>query len=393
MPDANLPNRSVLKGVPRVNFYRPGQKRCPEDVPLAACLRATLEHLGEGYGCRHLVQRRITHPSGCTYAYVLGASGLASALSWHATAWDPAGTSADVISEDPREPFRRAYAAVGYACEFVGNADIKHDPCYGATCLGNDAGEAEMRARMMHSIAVDERPVIAFGVVGPPAPALITGYDEGGDVLIGWSFFQDEAEFNQGVAFEPNGTYRKRDWYADTSGVILMEKKIEPPPAKEAIQSALDWMVQVSRTPRVHCRHNGLAAYTAWAKALLNDETFATQDPGALCMLQSIHSNCVGALAEFRWYGSIFLAQAAQEIPNSAAHLFAAASCYAEEHDLMWKVWGEMGGLGQGLDFAKRLADPDVRRRSAELIRQARALDETATEHMEQALAHPAQYG
>jgi len=125
----------------------------------------------------------------------------------------------------------------------------------------------------------------------------------------------------------------------------------------------------------------------------VDDETFDTDDIGALCGLQATHSMTVGMVAEHRWYGALFLAQAAEILPNSAAHLFAAASCYAREHDLMWKVWGEMGGLGQGPEQAKKLAEPAARRRSAELLRQAAALDENATEHMEQALANPAVYG
>ena len=50
--------RVVLDSVPRVGFYSEMQKhddskmRCPEDVPFPSCLRACLEHLGDGLGCR-----------------------------------------------------------------------------------------------------------------------------------------------------------------------------------------------------------------------------------------------------------------------------------------------------------------------------------------------------
>lgn len=40
-----------------------------------------------------------------------------------------------------------------------------------------------------------------------PQPALITSYDEGGGVLIGWSFFQDFPDFNAGLEFEPSGQF------------------------------------------------------------------------------------------------------------------------------------------------------------------------------------------
>ena len=53
--------RVVLEGVPRVGFYFDMQKhddskmRCPEDVPFPSCLRACLEFLDDGLGCRKIV--------------------------------------------------------------------------------------------------------------------------------------------------------------------------------------------------------------------------------------------------------------------------------------------------------------------------------------------------
>ncbi len=65
--------------------------------------------------------------------------------------------------------------------------------------------------------------MIAFGIVGPPEPVIITGFDEGGDVLTGWSFFQGFPPFNEGLEYEPGeegqpGYFRKRDWFKDAAG-------------------------------------------------------------------------------------------------------------------------------------------------------------------------------
>ena len=54
--------------------------------------------------------------------------------------------------------------SVGYGCEIV-----RKEP-------GRD-NEAVFRERIVASIAQARRPVIAFGVVGPPEAAIITGYD------------------------------------------------------------------------------------------------------------------------------------------------------------------------------------------------------------------------
>ena len=75
------------------------------------------------------------------------------------------------------------------------------------------------------NIAQARRPVIVFGVVGPPEAAIITGYDAGGDVLIGWSFFQGMPEFAAGLAFEPSGTFRKRDWFEHTESLVIIRRK------------------------------------------------------------------------------------------------------------------------------------------------------------------------
>jgi hypothetical protein len=74
--------------------------------------------------------------------------------------------------------------------------------------------------------------VLAFGPVGPPASAIITGYDEAGEVLIGWSFFQDIPEFNSGLEFEPTGEFRARQWMDYPPGfsfVVIGDSKERPP--------------------------------------------------------------------------------------------------------------------------------------------------------------------
>ena len=44
------------------------------------------------------------------------------------------------------------------------------------------------RGHIIESIRDRGRPVIAHGVIGPPEECIIAGYDEGGDVSVGWNF-------------------------------------------------------------------------------------------------------------------------------------------------------------------------------------------------------------
>jgi hypothetical protein len=241
--------------------------------------------------------------------------------------------------------------------------------------------------------------VLAYGVIGPPEMSIITGYDEGGDVLIGWSFFQNMPEFNAGVEFEPAGYFRKRDWYANTWGIVLVGERRDRPPKETRYGQALEWALTVMRTPSMYepklngeawkDRHNGHAAYEAWARHLLKDEEFVHSDDAALRQRFGVHDDAVGVVAEGRWYASLFLSQAALALPHCASKLLEAASHFAREHELMWQAWDQVGGIGRGEKQMRAFAKPEVRRRIVPIIHEARDLDLAAALCIEQALAMP----
>ncbi|MBT3378757.1 MAG: hypothetical protein HN742_03970 [Lentisphaerae bacterium] len=55
--------------------------------------------------------------------------------------------------------------------------------------------------------------------------------------------------------------------------------------------------------------------------------------------------------------------------------------------DLMWEIWGLVGGLGRGEKEVRALADPDIRRQIVPIIHQARHKDVEAAGHIEKALS------
>jgi hypothetical protein len=373
----------VLENVPRVGFeWR--KPRCPEDLPFPSCLRACLEYMGDSLGCDYLASSQPNDGIHCSYAFLMGVSGIASRLSWDSTQW--CGANIDVINmaAHAEEPYRRAFEAAGYAYELIPR------PLLGEGAFaGEDTYDDEeyFRSRIMASIRDDGRPVIGFGVVGPPECCIITGYDEDGDVLTGWSFFQDRGDMNPNGEFEPSGYFRKRDWFKDTHGIIVIGDKSKRPPLRETHHQALRWAVDVARTPRVRRFHSGFAAYSAWADALLHDEDFPAGNMPVLWDRYMVHTDAALVVAEGRWYGSIFLSQIAAHEDRMAEELLAAASCYAAEHRLMWDVWGAAGGNGYSDAHVQKLADPAVRRKIAPIIQHAREKDEEAIGHIERALA------
>ncbi|MCJ7736643.1 MAG: hypothetical protein MUQ10_04925 [Anaerolineae bacterium] len=381
---SHTPDRLVLEGVPRVHFYEGGE-RCPEDIILPSVMRAVVEFLGDTeYGCKHCLVQNPDCKVMCTYAFLTGVSGAASFLSWK-EGWHEDNMASVYITGDPGEPERRIFEATGYAYERLAKVE------------GRDS-EALFRRRIWESIQRGV-PVIGYGIIGPPEAAIITGYDEGGDVLLGWSFFQNVPEFNAGVEFEPTGYFRKRDWFRDTEGLLVIGERRDKPSLDETYRSALGWMLEVTRTPLVRPgreapeqyreRHNGLSAYTAWADHLLRDEDFPAGDEVVLRARHEIHNAAVGTLAEARWYGATFLTMADHFAAGpgrrgSMGDILHAAAYYAAEHDLMWVVWELAGGIGNP-DGYRALADPAVRRAMAGIILQARDSDARAADHIERA--------
>lgn len=364
------PTRAILQDVPTVGFYPymrlrdPG--RGPEDVCLPATLRACVEYLSKSAGADDDAQPQFTYP------YFMGTTGAAFRLNWK-DGWHGDNGAAWLASDDILAVFRRGFESAGYRANIV---------------CGAEQGKGSFRDQVVEAISGRGHPVIAHGVVGPPEEAIIAGYDEGGAVVVGWSFFQDHEPYASEGEFEPNGMFRKRDWVDDTWDLMLFDGRVELPPIESIYRAALEWALHVMRTPVTHGdRHNGIAAFDAWGAHLLRDEEFDTDDPSALEARFWVHDDNVGVVAEGRWYGSQFLNEAARALPSAAAHIEAAAEVCVAQHDRMWKVWGCLGGNGRSEAHVARMADPSARREIVALLREARADDERIAENIEQALA------
>jgi len=372
--------RGVLEGVPRVGFY--DGYGCPEDFPLPSSLAASLRFLAEDVGCHHS-DKTHTKETDCTYAYMCGLTGAAWALLWHPDRWDMAIGNMLLIARDREEPVRRALRAVGRSHRMIAKAayaDQNH-----LSCERSD-DEALYRAAIVGSIRDEGLPVLAVGVIGPPEVCLITGYDEAGEALIGWSCFQEDPNEAVGVEIEPSGYFRKSGWFGGMHAIILLGPKGDLPPEAQTNREALRWGLEVTHTADVHGYRSGLAAYDAWAEALLRDEQFPANDPDSLRQRHEVSSHAAGVVAEMRWYGSLFLRRVAQQEPAMAEHLNAAADCFVAEHDLMWAVWEFGGGHEPTEANCKKLAGRFTRERIEPLIRLSKQQDQMAAGHIEAAL-------
>jgi RNA polymerase sigma factor (sigma-70 family) len=369
--------RTVLEKVPVVSFElhqrekKDGLAPCPESMPFPSCLRAFLEFRGDGLGFEKISVHGREWRLDNTHVFLLGTTGAAFRLSWR-PGWHMDNPLLTNISSDPMAPYHRGIESVGYSYEV-----IQKEP-------GRD-NETYFRERIIESIRSRGNPVIATGIVGPPVECLITGFDEAGEVLIGWSFFQHIDEVKGDIEYEPGGYFRKRRWFDDAGMLIVLGERRPRRPLEALYREALEWALTVARTPSVDGRRNGFAAYEAWAAAILEDSEFEGRPMPELRHRYHAHQDAVGTIAEGRWYAHNFLHRIAADIPAPPA-LEQAAICYDAQHSLMWQVWGLVGGYGDSEEHASRFVDSAVRKQTAELILQARAKDVEAAERIEEAL-------
>ena len=244
------------------------------------------------------------------YPFVMGACGAAFRFAITPGAWNPGEYSIRGFTADPMEPVGRSVAAAGYACEVFGKGD-----------------KAEDTARILRSID-QGRPALAFGVVGPSDCCVLSGYDEAGEVLLGWSTYQNIPD-DHPYPPDPTGYFRKPGWHDALGGYVLLGEKTGRPPAREFYLGALRWAVQLARGPRVGSVVTGLAGLSAWAAELAAEENFPAQDEGTmgwryLCTTLNITQlrDHVSAAA--------FLRRAGEEVPELLPEAELAAACYQD---------------------------------------------------------------
>jgi hypothetical protein len=369
-------NRYVLEGIPKIAFFS-GGPRCPEDVCLPSVLRAITEFLKEKeYGCAVCG----TRPGAmrCAYSYFMGVTGAAFYLSWK-DGWHMDNAAAAYADVDPLALEKAACAAMGRSLVVLETGKT---------------GKREILEAIESGLARG-MPAISYGLYGPPEAGIIAGYDEGGDTLVGWNFFQ---AFEPGTETEASGYYRKRGWEASLAKIAVLGEKGEKPRMSETFRKAIAFGIKAMENPMVRPgpdapeeyrnRHNGLSAYDAWSMHLLADAGFSEEE--SLRTRYQVHDNVVGTLAETRWYGSVFLSSLgpycdAEVHRDAIEDLTIAAGHFAGIHKLMYDLWALTGGIGNPEGW-RALAGQETRRKMSDVILSAREKDAQALARLKSAL-------
>jgi hypothetical protein len=261
-----------------------------------------------------------------------------------------------------------AFRALGYRCEIVGEDKLKSDI-------------AHYKRRVVDSLDKG-LPVLTYGIVGYPCCSLITGYDDNGDVLIGWSKFQDDSAADDlPDGFEPCGYFRKRNGLSNSHGLIFFGEKSSVPDLRDDYKRALLNIVNTADLEKNDKLLFGADAYSAWADALECDADFPIDDINTLVSRLDSHSGPFLIVLTGRLYASEFLSRAAELVPEWRTAISEAISLYNEERDTLFGILGIQGGFSNSdREIALKLAAPAVRRQIAGIIRTARDLDNKAVE-------------
>jgi hypothetical protein len=357
-PESSLlryPSRLILEGVSRAGY----------DVhlsPFPGSLYAILEYIGDP----------------CDYDYIMGVSGAAFRRLWNR---DDGGNIGILHYGD--EPFRRILEALGYGWRKIP--------------VDKEAMIQAVKESLNRNV-----PVISFGILGPPEAGVVAGYDQDGQVLYGWSYFQENGD----------KYYEKNDWFesmipmmqGSDQGLIVLEAKKHPrPEPRQVLVQSLEWALDLEKTsqrPGVPDHTAGLAAYESWAEAMEVDEDYPGEnkadiinrllvngDQSAMKEILStrlmVHGDQAVMLEE-RHSAAGYLRKMIPVAPEAAAPLEAAAALYDEIGSLVsrvypWAPWHEQA--------FRELPDPKLRREFARLVRLAKEKETLAVTHLERALA------
>ncbi len=333
---------AILYGVPKVAY---GQDGC---TPFPMCVHSCAKYLGL-----------------CVdYTRAMAESGAAFRLAWNTACWDGGNVDAALTFDDFTKVFRSGMRAMEREFKLMGRTpQTNKEDFMDFICREIDAGN----------------PVIALGIIGPPEACVITGYQDGGNVLMGWNVFQEYPEYQAGVRFEKNGYFITGDWWENPCTTALIAtgtESLSPLTPAEALQNAAEALE--GRMCGTYAK--GILAYDAWKDALLCDRDFPADAIFPLLVERMMcHGDAMDCLSDGRGQAAEYLRRLARQYPAMAPGLNAAAGELEGITEIIWKeMIPVLGGWERGEAQTRQLARAENRRLFAGLIERMKVHDQRA---------------
>lgn len=331
-----------------------------ECTPFCAAMKSCLNYMGQQID----------------YCDIMAITGAAFRLRWNTRYWDGGNVDIMNIYEDRYEAFRRAFKAAGRSFKILKRSE----------------SDKEEFKQLIRSEIDEGRPVIAFGIIGPPEACLITGYREQGDTLLGWNCFQENQEFAKNVSIDESGYFVTDSWWENeyTTALITVGEKQEPLSShKEILTNGIDIMkkeciVFYGKESEIIAEYaGGQKAYDCWAEAIADDKEFP--DKAILPILYErivCQNDAQDMVGEGRSYAACYLEKAAKENPQSEKLCKKAAEYFRKAAEATFKMNEFKGGYVQTEEVVRRFAEPEIRKQIVALIYKAKENEAKACELM-----------
>lgn len=340
-------NQTILYGIRKIEHGAYGSR-----TMFPICVKAVSEYLGDDV----------------SYAYIMAATGAAFRLVWNRRTWDLSNIDIYHTLRESNDIYRYGAKALGRDFDFLGR---------------DEDTKKEDFAAFIKAKTAKGFPVIALGIVGPPEPCIVAGYEASGEVVVGWNFFQNDAEFASQITLMDNGYFRSDTWWenTDTQAVMCIGPVSKDPCSdKDILKMAADIMAPRNE----HDYAKGIAAYGAWKEMLLDEKQFqgstGFDDLFSKLLVQNDAMVCV---CDGRKWAAKYLEELSEKCDEAqkplclkTARHFHQVSGIAQEMLALTGDWSNMEHTLQ------RFSDRRVRERLGKLIDAAKSEDSMAYEQI-----------
>jgi len=346
-----LKNENILHGVPKVYYGAFGGI-----TPFPICLKSVSDYLGDELD----------------YMFAIVACGGAFRFAWDTTGWDGGNVGISHTYNDSEIPYRNGITALGRNFKMLWRE-------------GNGMGKPGNGTKDDFKVFIKEqidagKPLISLGPVGPPEAGIITGYRDGGEILLGWSLFQwDKKTFTDEGYFFTDKWWDSNDFFGvmslgDITATRISTKQI----IKNAI-SALD-----GRQEGKHAK--GIAAYNAWKNALLNTSEcdFNIMPDWGQSLVMMCQGDATDCLIDGRKNAHMFFKKLSSENPNQQLYSKIAEQFGIVATVIHTKIYNILGGYERGSEQEKALSKPEIRYKICEYIDELKTADEKALSLMKE---------
>lgn len=339
---------TVLYGVPKVGYGIYGY------TPYAVCLKSVSNYLGEDI----------------EYDYTMVSSAASFRFCWNSKEWDLSNVDIYHTFEENNEIYALGAKALGRTFEILPRSE-------------HTTKEEFLQFIKEH---IDHGyPCIALGIVGPPEAGIVAGYEDDGNRLLGWSFFQDDPGFGGQVQFADNGYYLCDTWWNDdTQAVMCMSDVVgEKATLMDMVRNGI--LALNGRIEGNYCK--GIFAYDAWKSFLQNDAYFSDNvNEGLIHERLMCQHDAMSCLMDGRGSAASYFYHHAKDYSGCIEKMYAVAKAFDSLFHIMKEMEAILGGFTHSDEGLANFKSKENRQKICTLIDRAKAEDEKALEAMKQLL-------